>query len=76
MERAITGFLHDAHGDWIAELACGHRRHVRHRPPWFDRPWTLTEAGREAMRGRPLHCGLCAQGTAATPASDFTDPHD
>ena len=30
----ITGFHQDAAGDWVAELACGHAQHVRHRPPW------------------------------------------
>ncbi|MCB1185380.1 DUF3565 domain-containing protein, partial [bacterium] len=33
----ITGFIQDEAGDWIALLACGHRRHVRHRPPLVER---------------------------------------
>ena len=32
MERAIVGFELDAQGEWVSELACGHRRHVRHYP--------------------------------------------
>src|SRR5204862_843380 len=32
VERAIVGYHQDEHGDWVAELACGHQRHVRHRP--------------------------------------------
>jgi len=32
MERLILGFELDAQGEWVAELACGHRRHVRHYP--------------------------------------------
>ena len=59
MEQLITGFNQDEDGDWVAELACGHARHVRHRPPWQDRGWVLTEAGRKKMLGQKLDCGLC-----------------
>ncbi|MFC1588885.1 DUF3565 domain-containing protein [Pseudomonadota bacterium] len=61
MKRAITGFNQDEEGDWVAELACGHARHVRHKPPWQDREWVKTEAGREKMIGELLECGLCNQ---------------
>ncbi|PBJ84379.1 GNAT family acetyltransferase [Lysobacteraceae bacterium NML93-0399] len=74
MERAITGFRRDEDGDWIAELACGHCRHVRHRPPWFDRPWTRTGTGRQAMLGRLLTYGLCAQ--AADASEDTSTARD
>jgi Protein of unknown function (DUF3565) len=56
----ITGFHQDVEGDWIAELACGHQQHVRHRPPWQLRPWVTTEAGRAARIGQPVDCPLCA----------------
>jgi len=61
MPRAttITGFHQDSEGDWIAELACGHTQHVRHRPPWQSRPWVTTEAGRAAKRGASIECPLC-----------------
>ena len=59
MQRAITGFATDAAGDPIALLACGHPQHVRHRPPFFARPWVTTEAGRADMLGRPLECTRC-----------------
>ena len=29
-------------GDWVAVLECGLGRHMRHKPPWEDRPWVLT----------------------------------
>lgn len=59
MQRAIVGFQRDEAGDWVAELACGHRQHVRHRPPWQVRPWVVDEEGRRERLGRPLECPLC-----------------
>ena len=59
MNRTIEGFHQDEHGDWVAELRCGHGQHVRHKPPFWSRPWTLTEDGRRAMLGRSLPCVLC-----------------
>jgi tellurite methyltransferase len=57
---AIVGFQRDGDGIWVAELACGHRQHVRHAPPWQSRPWVETEAGRAAHLGDPLPCPSCA----------------
>ncbi len=59
MERAIVGFHRDEAGDWVAELDCGHGRHVRHRPPWELRPWVLTCEGRESHLGFRLTCPKC-----------------
>jgi hypothetical protein len=59
MERAIIGFETDEEGDWVALLLCGHRQHVRHKPPFQDRPWTLTTLGRASRVGTPLNCVLC-----------------
>ncbi len=59
IERAITGFSQDSEGHWVAELACGHRQHVRHRPPWELRPWVLTEEGRREHLGGVLTCVRC-----------------
>lgn len=56
----IIGFHSDSDGAWVADLACGHSQHVRHRPPWESRPWTLTEAGRAAKLGAAIECPLCA----------------
>ena len=55
----ITGFHQDAEGDWIAELACGHSQHVRHRPPWQSRPWATSAAGRTEKLGQSIDCPLC-----------------
>jgi tellurite methyltransferase len=52
-------FIRAEHGDWVAELECGHPQHVRHRPPMEERPWVQTEAGRQGMLGKPLECLFC-----------------
>jgi len=36
------GFHQDEDSDWVAALECGHSQHVRHDPPWMERPWVLT----------------------------------
>ena len=65
MQREIVDFHQDADGDWVAELACGHQRHVRHRPPLFPEPWVLDSEGRSQRIGTPLECGLCDEGGEA-----------
>ena len=59
MQRAIVGFEQDEVGDWVALLECGHRQHVRHRPPWRERPWVLSVEGRAGRIGSPLECPEC-----------------
>lgn len=59
MKRTIVGFHLDDEGDWVADMDCGHGQHVRHRPPFVNRPWVATEYGREAMLGTPLDCVRC-----------------
>ena len=59
MKRAIAGFHLDGEGDWIADLDCGHGQHVRHRPPFVNRPWVVSDTGREAMLGTELDCVRC-----------------
>jgi hypothetical protein len=59
MNTTITGFHQDEAGDWIAELACGHAQHMRHRPPWLQRPWVTTVEGRQAKLGAAIDCPLC-----------------
>ena len=38
MLRPIDGFHQDEEGHWVAELRCGHGQHVRHAPPFWQRP--------------------------------------
>jgi tellurite resistance-related uncharacterized protein len=59
LRRHITGFHRDDEGDWVAELDCLHTQHVRHHPPFQERPWVLTEAGRAERLGSELECPLC-----------------
>jgi tellurite methyltransferase len=59
VQRVIDGFHPDDDGQWVAELSCLHGQHVRHQPPFFDRPWVLTTDGRLARVGTPIDCPLC-----------------
>ena len=61
MLRKITGFHQDEHGDWVADLDCGHGQHVRHNPPWASRPWVTTAEGRGQFLGRTLWCKKCEE---------------
>jgi hypothetical protein len=62
MQRTIVAFEQDEQGAWIVELDCGHRRHVRHEPPFQVRPWVLDAETRQERIGTPIDCGLCAAG--------------
>jgi hypothetical protein len=64
MQRAIVAFDRDGVGDWVALLECGHRQHVRHQPPWQERPWVVTAGERDARVGSPLECRACDQEAA------------
>jgi tellurite methyltransferase len=59
MDRAIIGFHQDEEGNWVADLDCGHRQHLYHRPPFQLRSWVLTEHGRSSRLGTALACPLC-----------------
>jgi tellurite resistance-related uncharacterized protein len=59
MKRGITGYHLDDAGDCVAELACRHGQHVRHKPPFQIREWVTTEEGRRSMLGTQLDCVRC-----------------
>jgi hypothetical protein len=61
MKRRIVGYRQDEDRHWVAVLACGHGQHVRHDPPWINRPWVTTLAGRQSKLGESLECVLCEQ---------------
>lgn len=59
MNRKVVGFHQDDEGRWVAELECGHQQHVRHEPPWMNRPWVMTPDGRAGRLGVMLDCKKC-----------------
>ncbi len=59
MHRRIRGYHQDDEGHWVAELECGHQQHLRHNPPWVNRPWVTTPEGRTAALGKTLDCKRC-----------------
>lgn len=63
--RQITGYHLDDEGHWIAQLSCGHNQHVRHDPPWEQRPWVLSPNGRDTMLGFELNCVKCVDDAPA-----------
>jgi hypothetical protein len=71
MKQAIEGYHLDDEGDWVAELHCGHFQHVRHSPPWQNRPWVETESGRRSMLGYQLECKKCDAGAPADNWDEF-----
>ena len=73
VQCAIVGFDQDGAGDWVALMACGHRQHVRHQPPWRERPWVLTGEGRAEHLGASLECPDCNE-VAAEDELEGGDP--
>ena len=65
--RRILTFRQDDEGHWVADLECGHTRHVRHDPPWQNRPWVTTAEGRAGFIGRMLDCGQCEPSAGRDP---------
>jgi hypothetical protein len=74
VQRAIVAFELDGQGEWVAELACGHRRHVRHQPPLFPELWILEAGSRDERLGTPLDCRLCDQGGESACLSHLVCP--
>lgn len=66
MQQAIIGFHLDDEQHWVADLACEHTQHVRHTPPWQNRPWVMTKQGRKEKLGMMLECKKCDE-------KDFVD---
>ena len=59
MNRKIIGYHLDEFNDWVAELDCRHNQHVRHKPPFINRPWVISEQGRLDKLGMELNCLKC-----------------
>jgi len=61
VKRRVTGFHKDRVGDWAADLECGHTRHIRHQPPWANRPWLESKSGTEKFIGTEMECKTCEE---------------
>jgi hypothetical protein len=62
MQQRIVGFAQDDEMQWVARLECGHTQHVRHNPPWTNRPWVVRVQGRAEKIGSALPCKKCDEG--------------
>jgi hypothetical protein len=71
MQRKIISFHQDDAQDWVADLECGHQQHVRHTPPWLNRPWVVSPEGRCSRLGYTVDCKDCDRGAheSASPKS-------
>ena len=70
MQQSIVGFHKDELNDWVADLACGHTQHVRHNPPWQNRPWVEIAESRLEMLGSALDCKDCDVANDAVERTD------
>jgi tellurite methyltransferase len=70
-ESPISGFHQDGEGHWVADLACGHTQHVRHRPPQETRLWVTTEEGRLEHVGVALPCPFCRMPKLPAGATEY-----
>ena len=68
MLQAIIGYHLDDENHWVARLECQHFQHVRHQPPFINRPWVIKQTTRDAMLGQQLNCIKCDNAAEA----DFT----
>ncbi|AWB68933.1 DUF3565 domain-containing protein [Saccharobesus litoralis] len=59
MLQPIIGYYKDEQGHWVAKLSCHHNQHVRHQPPFINRPWVTTPEGRNSKLGFELNCVKC-----------------
>jgi tellurite methyltransferase len=67
----VAEFHQDQDGDWVAELACGHKQHMRHRPPWQQRPWVESATERAAKIGAPISCVSCEMPALPDAAQEY-----
>ncbi|WP_171494697.1 DUF3565 domain-containing protein [Acinetobacter bereziniae] len=59
MLQTIFGFEIDEEYHYVALLSCGHRQHMRHLPPWQNRPWVMSAQGRQEKIATPIDCKQC-----------------
>jgi hypothetical protein len=61
VKQKIVGYFQEKKTVWVADLACGHHQHIRHNPPFVNRPWVLTKEGRDSFLGFELTCKECEE---------------
>jgi tellurite methyltransferase len=66
-QRCMTTWVLRRAALWVADLECGHMQHVRHNPPWMNRPWVITPEGRERWLGAELDCKRCDEESGGSP---------
>ena len=59
--QKIVDFHLDEKLDWVAQLECGHERHVRRNPPFTRTHWVTTLQGRLVHLGQELNCVVCLE---------------
>jgi tellurite methyltransferase len=59
VQRKICSYFRDERNDWVAVLDCAHGQHIRHNPPFANRPWVDTAEGRTGKLGFELDCVRC-----------------
>jgi tellurite resistance-related uncharacterized protein len=59
IDRQILSIEPESADSVVATLDCGHRRHIRHRPPLESHPWILDPVARVARVGQRIECGRC-----------------
>lgn len=59
MNQKIVSFHLDENQDWVADLECGHKQHLRDNPPMESRPWVHDKQQRENHKGQQLNCKRC-----------------
>ena len=58
MKTIITGFHQDKNKEWVADLSCGHTRHLRYNSPFHIREWVTSPQSRNTYIGLELECRL------------------
>jgi tellurite resistance-related uncharacterized protein len=57
--RRIVAIDPESDDSCVVQLDCGHRRHVRDRPPLEVHPWVRDPTARAARVGTSIECGWC-----------------
>jgi len=61
ISRVIVGVQREGADAVVLRLDCGHRRHVRHRPPLSSHAWVGSDAECEQRVGQRIECLRCGQ---------------